>query len=292
MTIVSLAKLAVLVLSLATSSIAQASALGSCGSTIRQRAGIPEYNCFSLGGNWLPFAVCTPLAPIGYKPVHFGEACKLHDSCYATRGASKSRCDREFRKVLHRTCELTLDAKSRLLALESCKRVADTAYVTVDRLGCDAFERAQESLGVRSPKCTGLDPATPTLLTQGPEGISDPNLTGIWVGTTTASNAEFHYEIHITQLGRTATGTVLISDPAGNSHLKYKFDGTVSGSNFVYRGTSVVERSGNIAFCMATGKLSASREMGVLVLRGNWGSLDIEGGCPRGGGGGVTLSQT
>ena len=35
-------------------------------------AGIPEYNCFSRSGNWLPFVACSPLAPVGYKPVHFG----------------------------------------------------------------------------------------------------------------------------------------------------------------------------------------------------------------------------
>ena len=133
--------------------VVYASALGHCGSTLVQQASIPEYNCFSHSGISVPYATCVPAAAVGFKPVHFGEACKFHDQCYATAGSKKKKCDQDFRQVLANTCELTLDGKFRSQSLKSCVVLAEAAYGAVGKWGCPAFLTAQKAAGIEAPNC-------------------------------------------------------------------------------------------------------------------------------------------
>lgn len=113
-----------------------------CGSTLMQKIGVPEYVCFGLAGT-LPYAGCAVGRVTGYKPVHFGEACRAHDDCYSLNGISKEYCDRQFLTLMQNTCDTTLTGKYRKIARKNCYNVASEYYYQVSSKGHEAFANAQ-----------------------------------------------------------------------------------------------------------------------------------------------------
>lgn len=142
-----------LIVCLASTLHGPALAQGKCGSSFKQRLSIPDYACFGSAGEVKPFAPCATTALIGYRTVHFGTACKLHDSCYGRKGAKKLRCDNDFGDLLKATCEETLDGRFRSQALPACRRMAIAAFTAVRAAGCEAFTKAQATAGIPRPTC-------------------------------------------------------------------------------------------------------------------------------------------
>ena len=128
---------------------------GFCGpnSESVKEALLPEYVCFSVEGGTLPYAVCAAGGVVGYKPVHFGTACRLHDDCYRDRGARKSQCDSRFISMIKDTCDATLTGRFRKLSRANCYNVASEGYHLVTVRGCKAYKNAQKSVGNTNPIC-------------------------------------------------------------------------------------------------------------------------------------------
>ena len=131
----------------------EAAGLGQCGSSWKQRLGVPDYVCVTKGGSSKPYAACAVGALVGAKPVYFCAACEGHDRCYARKGSKKSTCDANFGDLLSDTCSETLTGRSWNKGLSKCKFIAAGFEAAVAVKGCTAFIAAQKAAGVKSPKC-------------------------------------------------------------------------------------------------------------------------------------------
>lgn len=123
---------------------------GDCGSSFWQTAAVPDYACFSLTGDQLPYAPCAVGGIVGYQAVYLGPACQMHDDCYGSRGASKAACDRQLRDLIIATCDATLYSP---FAKRTCRQRAGTFYNAVHYLGCSAYTAAQTGAGNHTPVC-------------------------------------------------------------------------------------------------------------------------------------------
>jgi hypothetical protein len=99
---------------------------GGYGSTGRFCTG--DGPCGPVGLEWA--------IPQGFAGADFRPACARHDRCYATPGASRRDCDRQFSRGLHSAC-----ANSRHPVL--CHMTAGTMSVVTRLLGGPAFRGSQ-----------------------------------------------------------------------------------------------------------------------------------------------------
>jgi len=102
--------------------------LGVCGSTVIQRALIPD-------------------APLGFD---FAICCTEHDACYGTKCAKKSTCDTNFHKCL----------SNQVKKYQQWFRpgftgdiAAATFSLSVSCFGCPAYKQAQIIAGNTNPTC-------------------------------------------------------------------------------------------------------------------------------------------
>lgn len=120
------------------------------------------------------------------------------------------------------------------------------------------------------------------------------DLTGDWSGTATSGMATFPYEWRLTQRGDQINGVVRISSNGGSSYALFNVQGTISSNSITFRGTSFISRvqGSDVSWCMPTGVLQYDDNFGAAKLEGTWGSNSINGGCPIGSSGNVSLSRT
>jgi hypothetical protein len=120
------------------------------------------------------------------------------------------------------------------------------------------------------------------------------DLTGDWSGTATSGMATFPYEWRLTQRGDQINGVVRISSNGGSSYALFNIEGTISSNSITFRGTSFINRvqGSDVSWCMPTGVLQYYDNFGAAKLEGTWGSNSINGGCPIGSGGNISLSRT
>ena len=76
------------------------------------------------------------LIPQGFFGADFRAACRRHDACYDTPGASRATCDRQFLHDMRSAC-----AHSRFPRL--CRGFAGAMHRATVRRGGDAFAKAQ-----------------------------------------------------------------------------------------------------------------------------------------------------
>jgi hypothetical protein len=147
-----------------------------CGSTI-SRFVVPDYVCFDVQGNRVPFSVCEKGRGQGslvrYK-VDLSAACTAHDTCYATGGSAKDLCDSAFFANMKAACR---DQLPRELGEKAFSRCIDTVLSFNDavrgELACKAYKSAQEKTGNKQSSCDGKSSfATDTTPT------GSPSLTG------------------------------------------------------------------------------------------------------------------
>ncbi|HEV7608942.1 MAG TPA: RHS repeat-associated core domain-containing protein [Steroidobacteraceae bacterium] len=102
--------------------------------------GNPEkYSGKACGSGWN-----FTLVPDSFRGVvSFTKACKNHDNCYGTCGASKKNCDDKFLQETLDACAKALGAGTRLAG--ACYVQAHRYHDMVDRYGDTAFQNAQES---------------------------------------------------------------------------------------------------------------------------------------------------
>ncbi len=115
---------------------------------------IPEYFCFNLVGLTAPSGACAVGGLAGWKPVHFGTACRAHDECYSRKGANKSECDDSLLSLLRATCDETLTGFWRKLSRAACYDEASFYYRQVRLRACEAFTNAQKQAGISNPSCS------------------------------------------------------------------------------------------------------------------------------------------
>ena len=89
-----------------------------------------------------------PLVRDRWGDADFSDACKNHDECYETCGASKSSCDSQFERDMEAACRDAypgggLDYVRR----DSCIGIANAYAVAVERMGGDAYRAAQSNRG-------------------------------------------------------------------------------------------------------------------------------------------------
>ena len=81
------------------------------------------------------------------KPAAFHVACRAHDGCYGTLGASRAACDREFHAGLERECAAAFQTFVCKPAKLECRGLARVYYEAVVAWGDDAFRRGQDAAG-------------------------------------------------------------------------------------------------------------------------------------------------
>lgn len=113
------------------------------------------------------------------------------------------------------------------------------------------------------------------------------DLSGIYRGYAMSGGEAFEYEWTIRQKADDLSGTITIAKSDGSDRSTYNFDGKVAEGFVSFRGRNWVAKNGS--WCMASGRLTVSRQASVVHLNGNWGSLNIMGGCPAGSGGNIAL---
>ena len=82
----------------------------------------------------------TGFVPDGALDVDWSDACRTHDECYATPGASKDLCDYNLGEDMSLACA----AQDGGLM---CHVIAGIYYEGVHLFGGPAYERAQEKAG-------------------------------------------------------------------------------------------------------------------------------------------------
>ena len=109
----------------------------------------PTFNIPSLRKRWLrPPDWCgsgwnSPFVPEAFGGASFAEACRRHDYCYAECGASRQRCDQDFRRDLENACRDAYPVGVRVGPRSACLSRAQTYHRAVDRFGVGPFENAQ-----------------------------------------------------------------------------------------------------------------------------------------------------
>lgn len=109
----------------------------------------PTFNSPSLRKRWLrPPDWCgtgwnSPLVPEAFGRASFAEACRRHDYCYAECGASRQRCDQDFRRDLENACRDAYPVGGRGGPRSACLSRAQTYHRVVDRVGDGPFDNAQ-----------------------------------------------------------------------------------------------------------------------------------------------------
>uniref|UniRef100_UPI0040563001 hypothetical protein n=1 Tax=Candidatus Electronema sp. TaxID=2698783 RepID=UPI0040563001 len=100
----------------------------------------------------LPSAGCgtdwhEPLVPEKWGNANFNSACSAHDDCYETCGKSKEHCDDVFRNELHDACHSAYSRWWQAVDRRLCKEAANTYHSAVNRMGGDAYRKAQREHG-------------------------------------------------------------------------------------------------------------------------------------------------
>jgi len=79
------------------------------------------------------------------KLTGFNDCCNKHDVCYGTCNEQKNECDSTFKECLFDRCD-ELGRKN--LAIKSyvaiCKEAAQAMFISVVKLGCPAYGKAQK----------------------------------------------------------------------------------------------------------------------------------------------------
>ena len=91
--------------------------------------------CRPCGPEHMP-PVLKWFIPQGVAGADFRAACARHDRCYATPGACKAACDRQFLCDMLAQCSCSRNPRR-------CARVARRMYRAVQKHGDRAFARAQ-----------------------------------------------------------------------------------------------------------------------------------------------------
>ena len=94
----------------------------------------------------------VPDKPGGHN---FGPACKNHDKCYDTYGASKADCDLQFHEEMQDICENSPNSSV------GCSDLANIYYNAVKNFGQGAFDAAQKAA---SEKCEPPKQNSPEIL--------------------------------------------------------------------------------------------------------------------------------
>ena len=68
----------------------------------------------------------------------WSQACKAHDLCYSTLGASKISCDNQLRKDVFRQCYIATRA------LATCNLISWSYFISVLRLGQESYDLGQQ----------------------------------------------------------------------------------------------------------------------------------------------------
>ena len=87
----------------------------------------------------------SPLSIASGKSAKFYRACKKHDDCYDTYGASRAKCDRAFQGDLEDECDRGFNTVILQPARGGCYVAAKGYYEAVAGAGAGAFSKAQES---------------------------------------------------------------------------------------------------------------------------------------------------
>jgi hypothetical protein len=108
-----------------------------------------DYYGLYCGSDSLPWYVpgsewTIPENPIGFD---FSDACKAHDECYGTCGASKGECDLRLRTIAKNQCKSYKNLSNPAL----CNFLADVYYTAISKLGQSSFNAAQK----KACKCNG-----------------------------------------------------------------------------------------------------------------------------------------
>jgi secretory phospholipase A2 len=88
-----------------------------------------------------------PLVPDRWGEADFTPACRAHDACYETCGASKGECDSRFRSDLRSACRRGYRHWWQAQGRAACLVVAEGYALAVERLGGDAYRDAQRAAG-------------------------------------------------------------------------------------------------------------------------------------------------
>jgi hypothetical protein len=114
------------------------------------------------------------------------------------------------------------------------------------------------------------------------------DLSGTYRGYATNGNEAYKYEWTIKQNAGDLSGTIAISRSDASDRSVYSFDGQVAANSVSFRGRNWVGPK-NGSWCIASGRLTVSGRGDAIHLDGNWGPLDVAGGCLPGSGGKVWL---
>jgi hypothetical protein len=119
------------------------------------------------------------------------------------------------------------------------------------------------------------------------------DLTGDWSGTATSGPAAFPYEWKLKQVGNRIDGTVRISSNGGTYFALFNIEGNIAASGIAFQGTRFINRvqGPTTSWCMPTGVLKYYDNLDPAKLEGTWGPNSINGGCPNGSGGSITLTR-
>jgi hypothetical protein len=74
---------------------------------------------------------------------HFHKCCDLHDTCYASCGIDKKRCESDFDKCLKRTCRTDFQSISPQ-KVQQCNDMADMFTMGTTMFGCGGYTELQK----------------------------------------------------------------------------------------------------------------------------------------------------
>ncbi len=105
-----------------------------------------------LFNSYLSMSMCEE----AFEPAYLGEACMMHDQCYAMLGATKDGCDGNLLQSWQASCDEHYAGVSGFLCRMACKG-AVTLMHSAMRFesgnfcpSCEAFERSQKKARTRS----------------------------------------------------------------------------------------------------------------------------------------------
>jgi hypothetical protein len=75
---------------------------------------------------------------------HFHECCDLHDTCYASCGMDKQKCESDFGKCLKQTCGIKFEASTEKVKRKECNGMAEMFTMGTSMFGCGGYTELQK----------------------------------------------------------------------------------------------------------------------------------------------------